>query len=428
MGFVDTPSAREARARERASATGHVPTLRNTAIVFLAALAIAWLGYESYRLLVRPERIGPIVIHPGGIDLAIFHSMISDWWSGIPVYSGPAAHVHTYPPASMLLLAPLYGWPTQAATTVVYVVSFTLVLAWIVVRLTAESGAAVRAERALVGLALVAAYPVGAILGNGQVSLHALAAMLAALFALRDHPVSWRRDIGVAALLALALAKPTIAAPFMLVALALPGGVRASAIAATFYVGITLIAATFQPGTAIEQLGRFVALGWVQSLRGGESNLHSLLAGAGLAAWMPHASLAALAALAGFVAGCRRADPWLLIGVAAVAARFWTYHRWYDDLLILIAAIALVRVAFDRSQPRRSLAAALAIATVTLVLAPGGLYTLPPPWNSAYRALQVASWIADAALLGLVARDATRVAIRSTEVRDPVVPRRSGTA
>jgi hypothetical protein len=39
---------------------------------------------------------------------------------------------------------------------------------------------------------------------------------------------------------------------------------------------------------------------------------------------------------------------WLLLGVTALVARFWTYHRWYDDLLILLPMIALFRIAQQR--------------------------------------------------------------------------------
>lgn len=397
-------------AGDRLVAQGGASRWRAACLAALVLLAAAWLGYESYRFFVRPERIGPVEIHLGAIDFLIFRSMVGDWWRGIPVYSGPAADVHTYPPASMLVFAPVYGWPDERVATAVYVVTFAIALAWWVATLVRESGANRHDDRWLAACALVAAYPIGAVLGNGQVSLHAAVPLLAALLVLRDRPVSWRRDGAVAVLLVLALAKPSLAAPFVLVALVLPGGLRAVALAAALYAAITLVASSVQPGSLVEQLGQFVARAWSQSMRGGESNLHSLLAHAGLANFMPHASLAAFAALAVFMMACRRADPWLLIGVAAVAARFWTYHRWYDDLLIPITVVALARIGLSEAAPSRAQrpAMALAIATIVFLLAPGGLYALPSPWNDVYRVVQVVLWVAGASLLGALAWEETR--------------------
>ena len=44
-------------------------------------------------------------------------------------------------------------------------------------------------------------------------------------------------------------------------------------------------------------------------------------------------SLILLGGLGAWVYRFRRVDVWLLIGVSAVIARLWTYHRTYDDLL-----------------------------------------------------------------------------------------------
>ena len=56
------------------------------AIVALAMLATAWLGYEAYRFLARPTRIGPLAIHPGALDLVMLREMVVDWWRGAPAH------------------------------------------------------------------------------------------------------------------------------------------------------------------------------------------------------------------------------------------------------------------------------------------------------------------------------------------------------
>jgi len=106
-----------------------------------------------------------------------------------------------------------------------------------------------------------------------------------------------------------------------------------------------------------------------------------------------------------------------LMGVAAFVARFWSYHRWYDDLLILLPMVALHRLA-SHGPTRRNLdvaAGLLLAATLVTMMAPGGLYLLPAPWNKAWSGVQVAVWLADLAFL-LAAAHAERVS-RSSPAR-----------
>jgi hypothetical protein len=89
----------------------------------------------------------------------------------------------------------------------------------------------------------------------------------------------------------------------------------------------------------------------------------------------------------------RHVDLWLLMGVSALVARFWTYHRWYDDLLILFPMIALFRIAKERpTGVTNVLAGALFGVTLLASLAPGGLYLFPRPWNMVYVTGQVVVW------------------------------------
>lgn len=412
--------ARAGELRLRPSVAQRRRAIAIVALALLALLATAWLGYEAYRFLARPTRIGPLAIHPGALDLVMLHEMVVDWWRGAPVYSGPKAALNNYPPASMIALAPIYGWPSEPVTVTVWLVTFVAAVVALSARLARECGARTGFERLAAALVVVATYPVGATLGNGQIGVHILLALVTALLLLRDRAPSWRRDTVVAGLFVFTLAKPTLAGPLVLVALVLPGGVRAFVLAAAGYVGLTCAASAVREEEFISLLGQFFARGWSQAMRGGESNLHRLLASADLVEWMPHASIAAVALLTLYLLRCRRAEPWALIGVAAVVARFWTYHRWYDDTLILLPLVALGRIAFDESAAYRDRAAArvLGVATVLLLLAPGGLYLLPSPWNIGYRYGQIALWIADAAFLAWLGwRGVASVPARADPIR-----------
>ena len=82
--------------------------------------------------------------------------------------------------------------------------------------------------------------------------------------------------------------------------------------------------------------------------RGGYANEHSWLEAIKLEGLEGPASLLALMILGFWVYRYRRADIWILMGVTALVARFWTYHMWYDDLLILLPMVALFRIANQR--------------------------------------------------------------------------------
>jgi hypothetical protein len=115
----------------------------------------------------------------------------------------------------------------------------------------------------------------------------------------------------------------------------------------------------------------------------------------GLKNWIIPVTLLILAAQGLWTYRNRHGDIWLLIGVAALVARFWTYHRWYDDLLILLPMVALFRIAKQESSTngRGVIAGVLLAITLLATLAPGGLYLFPPPLNSLYAVGQSMVWI-----------------------------------
>ena len=132
---------------------------------------------------------------------------------------------------------------------------------------------------------------------------------------------------------------------------------------------------------------------------GGYADLHSLLASTGLAHWSLPASSVVLTPLGLWVYRHRHKDVWLLLGVTAFVARFWTYHGWYDDLIILLPMVALFRIA--KQEPANGLgilASGILSITLLLMLAPGGLYLLPPPWKMLYVTGQIVVW-----MIGLIA-------------------------
>ena len=73
-------------------------------------------------------------------------------------------------------------------------------------------------------------------------------------------------------------------------------------------------------------------------------------------------SPAPLVLLGAWVFMRRRADVLILLGVAAIVARFASYHGWYDDVLLFMPLVALIRCARVAEAPRaRAVAAWLAL-------------------------------------------------------------------
>src|SRR5690606_10035778 len=140
------------------------------------------------------------------------------------------------------------------------------------------------------------------------------------------------------------LVKPTLAAPLVVVVLIATRRMRPAVLTFAFYAALTLVAAAAQPATLPALVRDWLAItGTRVSLLESVPNLHLLLATVGLEAWTTPATLAVMLALAVWAYRYRGADPWLLLGVAALVARFGTHGRLYDDALLILAALAAFR-------------------------------------------------------------------------------------
>jgi hypothetical protein len=87
--------------------------------------------------------------------------------------------------------------------------------------------------------------------------------------------------------------------------------------------------------------------------------------------------------------------------VAALVARFWSFHFRYDDMLIAVPMIALFRLA--KGRPHRGApdvtAGVTLAATLATMLAPARLFFVPWPWNALFEAAQTAVWLGVLAFL-----------------------------
>jgi hypothetical protein len=214
--------------------------------------------------------------------------------------------------------------------------------------------------------------------GNGQLILHLLAPLLAGLLLLRRR-TGWQADRLAAALLVVALAKPTVSLPFLWLAFFRPGGWRPRIFVGLIYGSLTAIAVAYQKLTLPALWHDWLMRASMVEIHEGYANLSTWLFALGHGEWAIPAALLALLALGCWIHGHRRVDPWLVIGVTAVVARLCIYHRIYDDVLIVLPIVAVFRIArHDAAAGRVNVAAELLLALAVLaslipwwMLAPG---------------------------------------------------------
>lgn len=384
------------------------------AIGLTVALAAGWLSYQSYRYFADPGTVGERTISPGAIDVRNRHDEVKSWFAGEPVYRMYKDAV--YPPASYAILAvalrPLPWEPTKILWFAASLASAGVLSRQLVRNSLARS----RLERTFIAVMPFGFYATGAALGNGQLVLLVLPLVLSALLRLAD-PSLARRNLWLGSLLMLAaLVQPTIAAPFFWLVLFRSRGVKPAALVVAGYLALTAFAVVFQMRTLPKSGGNadpvLLMDKWMQrakggtfygSVKGGYGTVHDLMVDLGIPRWNSAASITILLIAGAWLFRQRRGDLWLLIGVTAIVARVWTYHRWYDDLLLVLPLISLFRLVRmpDTGARTRTAATLLFLWIWGFLLAPGVLYTLPSP--AVPVAIQVTGWLVALAFLVWVA-------------------------
>ena len=144
----------------------------------------------------------------------------------------------------------------------------------------------------------------------------------------------------------------------------------------------TIILDPLEQGIAL--LGAFIIVWFFSPTLG-------LLFTAATAAYFVHLKL--------YLARAQTGLGWFLIPYAltAIVARFAMYHGWYDDVIMLFPLLALYRTGRGAATERVRVAAGVLFVLVALSLvAPGGVYLLPHPWNNVYVLLQTLGVLVEA--------------------------------
>jgi len=207
------------------------------AVVLLATAAALRLLHESLRLVFGDPQID------GANDLKNFQNAMKGLFAGQPIYR--ELGTSPYPPASYAIFWPLLGWLDLTQGRLFWTASLIAVLAWITVLIIRESKANSPLERILVALLLLSMNGTGVTIGNGQLGLHILAALLTALVLVLQKNSSIMQQILAALLLLLALAKPTISAPFVWMVMFAPHGKRILFLTGIGYLTVSWLAVSY---------------------------------------------------------------------------------------------------------------------------------------------------------------------------------------
>ena len=219
--------------------------------------------------------------------------------------------------------------------------------------------------------------------------------------------------LAAACLLLFAFVKPNVAIPFFWIILFVPGRVRPACLLMAGYLLLTILASSINQTGPISLIQSWVDVGMNTASRASgqydKASIHALMFALGHPELNSLASLLLLCALGFWVFYNRHKDIWLLMGVTALAARFWSYHGWYDDVLILLPMVTLFRIArHEVAKPHQSVRAGVLFALMLLsVMAPGGRYLFPHPWNLAYVFGQIVVWLSALVFLVTYARSHT---------------------
>ncbi|MEM6837766.1 MAG: hypothetical protein AAF609_13025 [Cyanobacteria bacterium P01_C01_bin.120] len=316
----------------------HGQRLLQVGIGLMIAAAIWRLGLELPRLLWGAEEVD-------AVDLLSRYREVERWFAGLPVYGAIANG--DYPPASHPLLWPWVGWLGQTATRWFWALTTLLMLGWLSWLGIHEGRAMTRWEKAFIALMPFALYPAGAGIRVGQIATHVMPTVVLGLLLLQRSPArpDWRRDLVAAALVIFAMVKPTVSAPFFWIACFMPGRWRPVLLISVGYLLTALLAVQYQAGNLLTLHFDWLDHAGTQLGTRGHASIHTWLEAVNLSDWMLPASLLLFGLTGIWTAVYRRADPWALLSVVAIAARFWVDHQVFDDLLLWVPLIALFRCA-----------------------------------------------------------------------------------
>jgi hypothetical protein len=332
--------------------------------LFTAALR---LGYGFHLAVVKPDE---------PIDLLFRYEEVKLWFSGVMIYGTlPNAD---YPPGSYSLLWPMIGWLPQEPMRWMYGATAAVCMVLIALISVRASGANTLPTKLFMAVFLLPSGATQLTLWVGQLGLHVVASLLVATVLLvgfrgerpaRTGAKGWIVDLIAAGMLAGSLVKPTMSVPAVVGILIVAGRWRPCVLVAVIYGSATAIAIAFQDVPPVTLLAAWLGQEAGVNVGRGSVNIHLWMHWLGVGGSFLPASLAVLAIGTLWAWRHRHIHPWIVIAVMAMVGRFWIHHRAYDDVVIVVAAIALFQFVAANSGAHRRAYVAAAVLLGSLYIA-----------------------------------------------------------
>jgi hypothetical protein len=237
--------------------------------------------------------------------------------------------------------------------------------------------------------AVLAAGAICHTLGDGQYGIIVLASLVGAFWLDERH-----RPMLSGLLIGVALVKPTLSLPF-LVPMLVKRRYLALATAAV-YIGLGSCLTWWLTSTdPITMLNQMVATNWLGA--GADPIAFLFRAGVDIGTAAKAVAAVVITVLFALAFLYRQASMLTLFGISACAARFWTYHRQYDNLILVFSLLALGTLGLEK-ECRKAIAAFIGMG-LTLWLPARATDEL------AIQLLMMLVWIACLAVLLAVARE-----------------------
>lgn len=340
------------------------------------------------------------------VDLAQRYNEIQLWFAGGDVYT-QLEEGGVYPPASHVILWPFLNYSSWTLIRYLWAITSVAALIWLVYLLVKASQASNVQEKVLIALISLSAYATNINFINGQLTIHILAFLVAALTLIKTNKKKLtlgKSSLWAGFFLAVALVKPTVTLPFFFIPLFVSQGLLIAIVAVVIYTIFALIATAFQNASIVTlhldwlergKLGTEVSSTANSNNLAGYGDIHSFLASRDISDFNFESSMIILVIFAVWLYFHRYVDLWILIGVAALVSRFWAYHRIYDDLVIILPMVTLFRLTKQTNVDQINRIASgimLAIAIFSTFLL-DRLLLFNPPKNSLFAHSQIVVWL-----------------------------------
>jgi hypothetical protein len=330
------------------------------------------------------------------VDIKIYIKLGQDWFVGLPVYQ---LHTFsTYPPASHLIFWPLTLAP-ESVTRWMWAGLNVGLLIWLAIFAARTGRGQSRWEKIFLALIPLSMNATGVVIGNGQITLLVIVMLWLAISLSINNGASIYRQMLVVPLFLVALVKPSLAAPFFWIVLFTPRSILMGVLIGAAYLAATMFSLQFQTISLSDSLIQWLGRATDNEL--GYANIQTWLYSIQLKQLILPTQFILLSLLGWWVYINRKGEFYILAGVVALFSRLWAYHAVYDDVIVIFAMLALVRLSQQKkiAPSQRMYLECLVVLNVLVMLMPARMQNYPQPFEFLFIWGHGVIWLLDLAIL-----------------------------